>query len=681
MRDEGSHGTIPLKLAAAALAVVGVFPLAAVIQWAPVVTWLPLAGREWAVSIAAFTVVLVALARFGGARVDAALDSARGMVMRLPPREFAAWLALFTLGASLLSAWYCFGGQPVGGDELTQRFQARILQSGRLSARAEPEIEFFSGIQTAVADGRWFSQFPVGGAALLAAGGVLGMAWIVNPILAAWTAVSTYRFAAGIASETTARITAVLFATSPFVLLMSGSQMNHVGALAFIMFALAALVSWVRAEDGNASAWAAFRIGFGFGAAATLRPYDAAAFALVVGVFQVAVLRSHRASASSLGWQLFGGAIPVALLLYVNARTTGHPFLFGYDALNAPSHRPGFHVDPMGVDFTVVQGLHHISSYLLLLNASLFGGPIPSVLLVVIALALAPRASRWDHLVVALIGILLLAYTVYWAESFFFGPRFLYVGVPLFVFLVARLPEGLRDRLRTPAGIRAARLVLPLALISAWLLPAGITSYQGVQSALAGARESNRPQLLHVERAIAAAGIQHAIVFVPDSWHGRLAARLRAIGAPALTAESMLRELDACVLQMGLDAEDRIPGPPGPERVERVARRALFAGDARLVPGVPGWIALAFAPKRVLSDACVLEMQLDQQAVMFDRFLPLHRFDDDGRLGGRVVFARDMGLRNQKLLGRFGDRTWYRYRPERSPANSSPVFIPYYEPR
>src|SRR2546422_7586143 len=38
--------------------------------------------------------------------------------------------------------------------------------------------------------------------------------------------------------------------------------------------------------------------------------------------------------------------------LWANARTTGSPWLFGYDVLNGAAHQPGFHVAPTGVPHT-----------------------------------------------------------------------------------------------------------------------------------------------------------------------------------------------------------------------------------------------------------------------------------------------------------------------------------------
>jgi hypothetical protein len=329
------------------------------------------------------------------------------------------------------------------------------------------------------------------------------------------------------------------------------------------------------------------------------------------------------------------------------------------------------------VPFTPVEGIHHISSYLLLLNASLFGGPIPSVMLVVAALALITRATKWDYLQAALIVALLVAYASYWAESFFVGPRFLYAGVPFFVMAVATLPRSLTARAGSRSTQRAARLLVPLALAVAWLLPPHIARFQGGWSQLVGERRSSGMRLVDLDKEVRDEGLEDALVIVHESWHGRLTARLRALGAPALTAESFLREFDACALHTALDDDERAGGPLDPGRVQRIALRGLTYGTAKILPGTNGSTTLAFA--RPVHPYCVPELEADQAgSVPLDWFLANARFDHEGHLAGPVVYARDFGAANQKLLGRFGDRTWYRYRPRQGPNDHAPVFVPYY---
>jgi hypothetical protein len=513
---------------------------------------------------------------------------------------------------------------------------------------------------------------------LLALGVAINVPWLINPVLAAWTTASVYRFAARTTTEATARGATLLFALSPFVLLMSATQMNHVGTLALVMFGLAALAEWTTTADPRRIRRTAMFIGLGLGGAATIRPYDAALVGLVIGIFQLTVARHSALRFKSLAWQIGAGVILLSIVLWANWQTTGSPLLFGYDAVNGASHRPGFHVDPAGVDFTPIVGLHHISSYLLRLNISLFLGPIPGLVLVVAALFLMTHGDRWDYLMLGIIGALVVGYGSYWAESFMVAaPCFLYVGIPAFVLFVAKLPEALRARLRSPDLRRAALFLLPASMVVTWATPSRAATYVGAWPTIATIRGPHPERQIDLGKAIAKAGLTDALVFVHESWHGRLAARLRALGAPDLTAESMAGELDACALQRALDAEDFLPPPGSRTRINRVVLKALSAGAAQKVPGLSFSSSLKLVHGLIPPD-CLPQLLADRDnTASLEKFIPFVHWGPDGRLGGPVVFARDFGHRNVLLLDRFGDRAWYIYRPRKDGDDTSPLFVPY----
>src|SRR6185369_783940 len=162
---------------------------------------------------------------------------------------------------------------------------------------------------------------------------------------------------------------------------------------------------------------------------------------------------------SSLVAQCIAGAIPVLALLAANAATVGSPFAFAYDVLNGPEHRPGFHTTPLGFDHTPRRGLYMISAYLMKLDIGLFGWAVPAMLVIVATLGLQRRATRWDYLLLAILGGLMIGYGAYWSESYFVGPRFLYAAVPVFVFYTARMTTVVRERIHKP-WLRASALLL-----------------------------------------------------------------------------------------------------------------------------------------------------------------------------------------------------------------------------
>lgn len=672
--SERWSGTRLVPLAAAGvLAVLGLVPVANLVGSRAYIPWWDAVERWWLVVGTGVAIIAWVSARVLGERLDRWAGRAGAMVLGPSPRAFQALVAAGVFALTAAFAVYCFARAPFAQDEMAQRFHANILLSGRLFARGESHPEFFSFTGVLDRDGRWYSAYPIGGPALLALGMALHATWLVNPILTALTACGLYRFTVVAFGEGSARASALLFALSPFVLIMGASEMNHVGTLALATLALVALASWASAPEGKAVARAAALIGLAVGGMATIRPLDAVAVGAVVGVFQLAVLVRDRGRASSLLWQLAVGAVPLAWLLYVNARTTGQPLLFGYEALYGPGHRVGFHLDPYGVPHTPTHGLIITSASLMRLNRFLFEWPLPGLIPILAGLIALRRPTRWDVVLCGLIGAILFAYALYWADSFFAGPRYLYTAVPAFLVFAARAPGLVVAPLSQGTLRRAVLLVVPLCLVIAWAVPTDVSSVLG----RAGYYHAGRTKLkTDIASQLKAAELRDALVFVHEGWRARLVARLRALGLTPGDADRMLDGSDACQVQTALDAEEtRTPADVAGRRA-RLFAAPRPVGPVRPVPGLQADQAILLAEGSVLTATCHQEIAADSLGITpYAPFLALATWEADGSLGGPVVFARDFGARNERLRARFPGRVWFRYRARRSLDDTTAAFV------
>jgi len=667
---------LTLRICAATLAACGVFPLANILSNGQAVPWYGAAVREWSerglLILGVATLVSLAM----GGRVDQLLARLHGALLRPSPRVFATGLACVAFGASLFVALWAFAGQPFGADEMAQQWHARILATGRLAAHPESMREFFNTWPVLDRDGRWYSQYPIGGPAFVAFGVLVGAPWLTNPILLALATVALYRFLVLVFDETVARTTTLLFVASPMVLVMGGSQMSHVPALAFTMIALWALARWDGSDHADERRRAAVTIGLAVGIVALVRPLDAAIVAVAVGGFQAARARAVPARWPSIAVQVLAGAIPIALLLWANARTTGSPLDFGYEALNGPGHGWGFHIDPNGDAHTPLRGLKLASSYLLRLSLYLFEWPLPGVLVVVVGMAALKRPTRWDMLLAALAAGFVAAYGAYWFDGFFAGPRFLFTAVPAFVLFAARAPVAVAEAVARPAVRRVAMLVLPVCVTAAWLGPWGVSS---AASRVALYRDQRTKHKTDIEAQVTRAGLRNALVFVNEGWRGTLEARLRVLGASQFRADRVLNTLDACAIQTALDEEDHVPATADSIRLERVVARArAFGGGPQLVPGLSADQAIALVPGSSPTAVCRAEFSRYSLGTMpYAMFLARQTLAADGHVGGNVVYVRDLGQRNERLRDRFGDRAWFRYRPARGLSDTTNAFVPY----
>ena len=496
----------------------------------------------------------------------------------------------------------------------------------------------------------------------------------MNPVLLGLASWMFYRFLADAFDEPTARVASLLWLASPMVLIMSASQMNHVPALAFMLVALRFLVRWDRETASRRRLLYAAIIGAAIGIVTLVRPLDAAVVALVVGGFQLWQSRRSAERAWSLAVQAAAGAVPVAILLWSNARTSGAPLVFAYEALNGVEHAIGFHVDPNGSVHTPVRGLAYVSGYLLRLSRYLFEWPLPGMAFVLLGLvAAARRVNRWDVVLAALSAGILAAYGAYWFDGFFAGPRFLFTALPAFVYFAARSPS-IVSTVGSARVRRAALLVIPLCVVAAWTIPTGVSSAVG-RAALY--REQRTKLKTDVDAQLERMGIHNAVVLVSESWRGRLLARLRVLGMSQFMAERTVNTTDACALQTALDAADTL-SINAQRRLERVVATARGFGDAQRVPGLDADQAIALVPGSAPTPRCLAEFQRDSAGTIpYAIFLARQRTGADGRIGGDVVFVRDLGERNELLRERFGDRKWYRYRTPRALGDTTTPFIPY----
>lgn len=654
----------PLRLTAIVLFALGIVPMANIVAPGGGLQWYGQSVRLWVL----WTLVVVGLALLIARLAPRFCDGLPGLfewaVLRPPRPLFMLLLGGSIAGLGVWFAWYLFGLEAVTIDELSLQWQGRLLASGRLFARAEAHPEFFSTMQSLTVGNRWFTHFPIGPAAVLSPAVGLGVPWLVNPILAGFGGVIVYRYLAATTTELEARTVAVLFASSPFVLFMAATQLDHVPALVAIWMAIGALPGWVASTTTSQARRHAAIVGVGLGLAGILRPYDAALCALPIALFQLRELRRRPGLAHSLLAQAIAGCVPVALLLVANASTTGDPLTFAYDVLNGSAHRPGFHVDPRGELHTPRRGVFNISAYLLRLDGTLLGWPVPALLLVIAALAWQREESRWDELALGVLAALLVGYWLFWGEGRAFGPRFLFTGAPIFLLYAARFSRALRQRMPRPLWRRAATVVVPIWFALGWLLPAGAAQPNGVWALVRRARE--HPIAMHlIDRAVAERGLRNALVFVADGWRARLIARLSALGVRPYTAQVIVERYDACLIQQLVDSAERIAAP-STERSRFLFGTLDRAPRAVPVPGAPISDQLAFDAGRALTPECEAELASAQSnGAEYVRYLPRNGTDADGRLAGDIVYARDFGQRDSLLRGRFADRAWYRARVER----------------
>lgn len=574
------------------------------------------------------------------------------------PVLFAAFLALVSFVLYGVIAHYVFSARPLLIDELAQLLQARIYAGGALARPVDAHPEFFSMLHMVDTHGSVYSQFPPGGPAMLALGELIGAPWLVGPMSGA---VSVFAFTLLLrrtqVSPGVIAGAAVLFAFAPFVAFMSGSHMNHVTTLMWLIIAMTALAYVVSSPFRRPGA--ALVSGLAFGMAAAIRPVDAFAFALPAGAWYLVRALRDRTRWVDVVAAGIGVTIPMLVVMWVNVRTTGAPLLFGYEVLWGKGHELGFHTPPWGDSHTPSRGVELINLYLLRLQHYMFETPVPSLVPVILALALTRKLDAFDRYLMCSAGLLLGLYFAYWHDGFYLGPRFVFPLTAILALWTARLPFLIRERFGEGLLYRSAvfSMLIAVGMATVFALPTRARQYSA----------GLLPLRWDADSAAAAAGVRDAVVLVRESWGSQLVARMWSLGLGRPRSEQLYRKVDTCRLDEAITA---LEGTNIRGAASMAVLRPLLRDSARVVPTMlSSDRSERVLPGSTYSPHCAQRIREDSAGFTLLAPLLLAR-------GGGNTYARDLHERDTLLLKRYPNRPVYLLKPRSSQAGAAPEFVP-----
>lgn len=672
-------GRLASATGALVLFLLGFVPFVSLIRGGERARWLTDAWSEWTsgtlVVVGITIIVLLIVRRVPPVASLRPLERAVS-TWTTHPRAWDIGVPIVALVTYALIAWFVFDGRPLFIDEIIQLLQARIFSEGQLARAVDPDPALRSVLLVADVNGRYFAQFPAGGPAMHAPGWIIGLPWLTGPVCGG-TAVALFARWLRITRQPAdvAPIALTLFAAAPFWMFMSGSHMNHVPATLMLLLAIVGLARVVEirrtdpsapgsrtgGQERDARPGAALVAGLGLGAAATIRPVDALAFALPAAVWFLWRARGfdRRRIVEALA-ALSGVALPILALLWVNAQTTGSPFLFGYDLLWGKNHGLGFHSAPWGTAHTPARGLELLNLYAMRLQLHLFETPFPALIPAIVALALWRRTDAFDRYLLGASALLLALYAAYWHDGNYLGPRFLTPLVPILCLWAARAGRALREHAAPPVAHRA--------WVVAMSTGAAVALFVGMPVRARSYAHSSPSLRWDVESASRAAGVRDAIVFVRESWGSALIARMWALGVSRPAAEHLYSRVDACRLERAIAALERssVRDSAATMQLLEVAER----GGAVIPSPYSPDASERFEPGFSYDAGCLAHIAEDRRG--FTLYVPLTLARDGN------VYLRDLGpLRNRAALERAGaGKRAYLLRPDSASARAEPRFIP-----
>ncbi len=416
---------------------------------------------------------LAPLTRLFG-REEAAEEPRRGITLDRVAALAAAWVVV--LAASL--SFFVYERHPHVPDEALYLYQARYLAEGRLMVPAPNPAEAFSIYMIPDRSAQWYSPFPPAWPAALAVGLRLGAPWLVNPLLAGLNVVLAYAIVWRVYGRGTARLVVLLLSASPWHIFTAMSFMSHTFTLTCVLAAAAFIL---KGHTSGRAIWAGLA-GGAVGLVALTRPLDGA---ITGGMLGAAVLgaalgsRGLRAGARSMVAFAAAATAVGGLMLPYNAIVTGsptvHPLEAYYDLYFWPNANAYGFGPERGLGWALDAFPGHSAAEAVLnaalnafsVNVELFGWGMGSLLPIGV-LVLSRRASRRDYVLLAIVGVVVVAYGGYWFHGGpDFGARYWFLVLIPCVALAARgmqvVAEWLADEGR-PATARVNATVISLCL-------------------------------------------------------------------------------------------------------------------------------------------------------------------------------------------------------------------------
>jgi hypothetical protein len=568
-------------------------------------------------------------------------------------RGSARYALVLAAGSGTLTAafsWYVWGAKPALIDALAQFVHARYLAAGLLAGPAGLPYEFWVVSNTFVTDSGWVSQYPPGHLAAVAIGFAVGQVWLICPLLMAVTVAFTALTADRLFPEdrVVGRLGALLFAVSPLLMSLAAAHMSHVTVAALL--AVAAYCALRARDEGWAWAVAA---GLAVGAAFATRPLSAVVLGSVVTVgMWVAYLGRREHPQRYLGTRLaasFVGALPpvIAIAAY-NARFFGSPITFGYTAYFGPNHGLGFHPDPLGNPFGPAEGLAYTSSDLTALGYFLLRTPISVVVVAGLFLVTARRLSWGTTLITAWALALVVPLGFYWHHDLMLGPRMISEAAPAWCLLVAVSGLGMVRMMsaeRVLFGLKFSPRVFVGAALGIALVLGGFFVQRDVRYY---ARTFPAP-------VSPARADFPTLVFVHDSWSGRIVSKLLGSGMRADSVSVALSRNSTCSMH-GFAVAYYDQYRTGAASALPPVKFAYQATDGSEPATLPNGVAVRARPGEQLSRECQVEADSDRGGVV--PLMPLLWQGDLPGIPGRgTMFVRDLGPEaNAQLIERFPRR-------------------------
>ncbi len=387
------------------------------------------------------------------------LEKISEFLLNIPRKRFLGMLFILAFVISTTAFCYKFQFFARSGDTNAILFQAKILAKGAITVPAHPLKDFFYS-DYIINNTRMYAQYPLGTSFVLMWGVLLGMPWIINPLLGAFGLIFLYLTAVELYDEVIARYGIFIILISPLYIEYSASYLSHIPQFFFLSIFTYYFIKTIRLPVSASKNRYPVISGMALGMAINTRPMTALTVSLPFLCWGIYFLiKDWRAYYKKV--ILFTlGLTPFLLGLFlVNMLQNGHPLLFGHKVYNGPRPTIGFGSE----EYTVSKALSTYFFRMVWLTKRLvYGSLLSGGLLSLLALSFMDFRKNnyflWAVFISTSIGYLPVASSV-WQFRYYFTAT---------LYLLLLLPLGIRNL--GDWGARNFKFANGISLLTSFLL-------------------------------------------------------------------------------------------------------------------------------------------------------------------------------------------------------------------
>jgi len=425
------------------------------------------------------------------------------------------WVVAAVAGVIALLSGYAvqewiFEGIPHVTDATSHLFQTKIFALGKMFVSAPDCADAFWQPNVMMTHaGRWFTKYTPGHALLLWGGLSLGLLRWVLPFCGLTIVVVAGKLLERYDGRTCARICMLLLATSPLLLLLTGSYMSHISAMAATLLGL---FSWLHSRDVSSTWLSRLWIGLGgffLAAAAFIRPPELVLIAGMGLLFAFTFSKEDwKWILQSLPW-LVVGALPIfGFWAFWNLTIYDNPFAIGYGFTTKDVMHPSYQGHwGLSSSFGVREAFSLLAWNLDRANSSFWGWPAS---LLFIPFAFIRRGGRLLYLSSVGVAVVVGFYFFYNYQTEL-EARYYFLALPFFAYLTFRGMRNLVHLRKTPGWEAFARQGLFLLVVTFYLYSA---LYYWPRYLIPQYRDSFEDCSTLLERTVREKGLSNALILI-----------------------------------------------------------------------------------------------------------------------------------------------------------------------